>query len=182
MRYSIAIIACALAAGCSSKPEYKVQGKVLDVADTIYQYKPTGYFCNGLYMGQLLVQFGDFSPFCPIEPHYLGPDPTLGRYELDIVMSTGGVPDFRLHGFTLNAGTTCDGGGGPAVATFLHFPPNPTNMNPQTPDMTVVAKGGTIKITQFDTANQKPLDGDFDLDFGDPSHLKGSFSAKNCNM
>ncbi len=177
------VLAFALA-GCGGNPQVTVNGKILQIADTIFETMPNGYFCNGLFMNQVMVQMGDYKPFCSLDqtPDNDPRDPTIGHYELDLVMSLGAQPNYKLMPFTINPNTDCDTGGGPALANFLHFPANPNNQNPQPPDSTVTARGGTIKITSYDSTDAtKPMTGTYDLDFGDPHHVTGSFSAENCD-
>jgi hypothetical protein len=173
------LVVAALACGACGGGSITVGTHTLNVASGQYLTNPAGYFCNGLHSGQIKVQLVDYSPVCkrdqkPGEDPF---DPTIEHVEMDFVLSTGGVPDFLMKGFTVNPNTTCDGGGGPAYVVFTHLP-----AGAPAPDSTQIANGGTVRVTQYDPQAFKPLNATYDLTFPNVmGRVSGSFSVKNCD-
>jgi hypothetical protein len=178
MRSLLAIALCSsVLGGCGGGDKLTVNGRTLSVADQMFTTRPMSRFtdCPGLSTSQVKIQLTDFAPACPLDKNYQTPDPTIEHEELDLVLSLDGVPDYKLKGFDINPNTSCQIGGGPVYAVFLHFPVNAT-----APDTTTVATGGHITVTKYDGA-KSPFQGKFTINFGG-STVNGSLNALNCDM
>ena len=179
MRAHHALFALALATGaCGSS--ITVGQFSLDVASTQYLTSPGVAFCSGMHANQIEVDFADYSPVCKKDqkPGMDPCDPTIEHTALKFVLSPGGMPDFRLNGFPVNMNVTCLGGGGPAYVAFLHYP---AGMGCTTPDKTIIATAGEIRVQQLDAMNINPFKATYDVTFGTQGHISGSFSVKNCD-
>jgi len=168
-------LTAAATAGCSSDPVFTVGSARLVVKDQIYT-STTTYYCNGLAANQAKFRFVDYGPACAIDRPAGSMDPydmTKEHTELDLIVSFDGNPRWPTTAF--DASGDCINGGANAVAAFAHFPAGSL-----TPDTTMQASAGSIKIGSFDATGKNPTTGNFDVTIGG-SQVKGSINSYSCN-
>lgn len=167
-----------LLTGCGGDPVLNVAGQRVTVRDQLYVSRPTGYFCNGLGENQIKLSLLDYNPACFKDQKQGAADPrnpAIEHTDIELVLTVGtGHPNLTIP-FMFGADVSCDLGGADSIATFHQYAAGST-----TPTQTKQANSGSIKITQLDRTNVKPLQGSFDLVF-DGMNVKGSIDAFNCD-
>jgi hypothetical protein len=172
-----------LLVGCGPSQSFNVNGYSLPVRDQRFYSYPGGYFCNGLAPDQVRFILDDYSPSCPLDqqPGSTPYDETRGHTSIEIVVALSANLTYAQGThmpFTFDAGTTCDGGGGDALATLYHYPAGPLGTNP---DMTIVADSGSVRVFSYKATDvNATATGDFTLSFAGTT-ITGSINALNCN-
>src|SRR5205814_976263 len=130
-------------------------------------------------LGQIKIQFFDYSPACfqdqkPEDPP--NGDPAKEHTELDIVLGGLGTShqDLRTP-FSVSKVDCVNGPGDNGTAHFYHFP-----AGAMTPDVVSQVDSGSVKIDAYDKTNQTAVKGHFDLTFG-PSKVSGTLNTFDCD-
>lgn len=76
--------------------------------------------------------------------------------------------------YTVSAPNCTLGPAGPGIAYFNHY------ADGSSAPMQTVAQSGSIFITSYDSTGKNPIEGSFELDFGDGGMVKDNFTVYTC--
>jgi hypothetical protein len=163
-------LCCALvvfASGCAKSKSYTVGSNELVVHDSGYYTAP--FFCEGAGMGQIQISFVDYKPICG--QGFM--DPQTEHNELQLFIVYDASQKYNVP-YTVSPPNCMLGPAGPGWAYFNHYADG-SSAAQQT-----VAQSGNIFITSYDSTGKNPIEGSFELDFGDGGMVKDNFSVFTC--